>query len=101
MTMCEHDIALKVVERAVLDWRLLISAKAWEAQEYIQQRNTSAIPSADCNFNELRAFFKGGTCDEYLHLAKSDLTGQAILEQLEKELEEAKEKRKIIFSKFH
>ena len=87
------DLGLEIVNRAVLDWRLLISAKAWKCKELIPAQGwNEKIPSKNCNFAELRRFFKGKWCDTILVSTGASITAEKILKILERELEEAMEK---------
>lgn len=88
MVSCEW--MLEVVNRAVLDWRLLIRAKAWKCKRlYPAQGGNGKIPSYNCNFTELRNFFKSQFCELCLQMNHSSLNAPLILERLEAELAEA------------
>lgn len=67
-------LASMIVVGAVEDWRELIRRKAW--QNHYQQR--------DCNFNELRMFFKSNWCG--LLMLTFDIEPAEILAILEAEL---------------
>ena len=72
-------LAAHIVIHAIGDWRELVKHKAWRQE-----------PRVGCNFDELRAFFKGEWCDFLLQ----DLAVEParILETLEAELVAAQEK---------
>ena len=90
MVSCEW--MLEVVNRAVMDWRLLIQAKAWKCKRLydVKERNMK-LPSYSCNFTELRNFFKSQFCEICLQMNHSSLNPVTILEKLEAELAEAME----------
>ena len=75
-------IAYEIVLFAIHDWRSLVQRKAWKF----------ATQASDCNFRELRAFFKSEWC--VFLMQDMDVTPEAVLAVLEKELSEAKEKDK-------
>lgn len=72
-------LAAGIVLQAVTDWRKLIKHKAW------LDTDVSAV-----NFDEIRKFLKSEYCLLLLH--GSAVKQEKILEQLENELKEAKEK---------
>lgn len=98
MSMCE--MALEIVHYAVLDWRRLVKARAWEYEKFRPAHYYWQVPNCQCNFTELRSFFKSEWCDFILSVNHVATTGERILRQLEGELEEAmtkgakKERRK-------
>ena len=73
-------LAASIVLQAVDDWWQLVEAHVWLDNYFLPQKN----------FEELRAFFKSEWC-EFL-LIHTDVKPGDILQQLEKELQEAKEK---------
>lgn len=87
--MGEFDLALEIVSRAVMDWRLLIRAKAWKKKLYHAQGGNDRLPSYRVNFKELRRFFKSEWCDNLLVSTGASITAEKILKVLERELEEA------------
>ena len=88
--MVNCDVGLEIVNRAVLDWRLLIRAKAWKKKKlYPTQGGTEKLPSYRCNFDELRRFFRGDWCEDILVGAGVSTTKERILDVLERELGEA------------
>ena len=90
MVSCEW--LLEVVNRAVMDWRLLIQAKAWKCKRlYEAKERNMKLPSYNCNFTELRNFFKSHFCELCLQMNHSSLNAPMILEKLEAELAEAME----------
>lgn len=89
--MADCSWALNIISRAVYDWRLLIVAKAWRGMSY-RREVEGALPSRNCNFDELRKFFNGDWCDAILSVGDTGYTGKDILSKLEKELAEAMEK---------
>lgn len=90
MVSCEW--MLEVVNRAVLDWRLLIQAKAWKCKRlYPVQCRNMKLPNYNCNFTELREFFKSQFCELCLQMNHSSLNPVMIQEKLEAELAEAME----------
>ena len=91
MVSCEW--MLEIVNRAVLDWRLLIRAKAWKCKKFYPVRGgNEKLPSYNCNFAELRNFFKSQWCEICLQMNHSSVNPVTILEKLEAELVEAMEK---------
>lgn len=93
--MDNFEWMLEIVNRAVLDWRLLIRAKAWKIAYLIpMQGGYEKIPNARCNFTELRQFFKSDWCAACLQLNNSSVSAPIILEKMEAELAEAIEKDK-------
>lgn len=88
------ELALEIVHYAVLDWRRLVKAKAWKIDYLRPAHQYWQIPNVRCNFDELRLFFKSDWCDLLLTVNHVATTGQRILQQLEKELEAAKESEK-------
>lgn len=88
--MSDCDLALEIVHRAVLDWRLLIQAKAWKYEKLPAVANDGRVPHKYCNFKELRRFFKSDWCE--LILEGAEVTKETILKKLEAELAEAMEK---------
>lgn len=88
--MINCDLGLEIVSRAVMDWRLLIKAKAWKCKKlYPAQGGIEKIPSYRCNFEELRRFFRGDWCETILVGAGASTTKEKILDVLERELGEA------------
>jgi hypothetical protein len=78
---------LEIVNRAVLDWRLLIQAKAWKCKKFYPVRGgNEKLPSYNCNFAELRQFFKSEWCQLCLQMNRSSLSAVMILKKLEAEL---------------
>lgn len=71
-------LAAEIVIHAIEDWRNLVRARAW----------LDEFQKANCNFDELRAFFTGEWC-EFL-MQNFDITPAAVLDLLEAELAEAK-----------
>lgn len=59
-----NDLALAIVEQAVMDWRLLCNGK---------------LETYQCNFEELTYFFKHD-CKKYL--ANTNILAEEIIEQL-------------------
>lgn len=91
--MDSFEWMLEIVNRAVLDWRLLIQAKAWRYNRlFPAQGGCEKIPCYNCNFAELRDFFKSEWCQLCLQLNHSSVSAPTILEKLEAELAEAKAK---------
>lgn len=82
----EQLLACEIVVKAVEDWKSLATGKMSE--------------TATHNYNELRQFFKSGWCD--LLLSHTELTGEYILDRLEKyrieqeRIAKLKKKRKFI-----
>ena len=70
-------LAAEIVIHAIADWRELVKARKWN----------DPSPQARCNFDELRAFFKGEWCDFIMQ--KFDMSPIALLAMLEAELAEA------------
>lgn len=70
----------EIVIHAIVDWRMLIKSRAY----------LEPLPNANCNFDELRAFFKSSWCEFIMQ--KFEISTLRILEILEEELEEAKRK---------
>ena len=88
--MINCDLGLEIVSRAVMDWRLLIQAKAWKRKNlYPAQGGVEKLPSYRCNFGELRRFFTGDWCEMILVGAGVSTTKEKILDVLERELGEA------------
>lgn len=87
MNNCEW--ALEIVNRAVLDWRLLIDAKAWKCADLKPVENNGKVPNKYCNFAELRKFFKSEWCELILD-ANGTVPADRILAILERELADAK-----------
>ena len=83
-------LASEIVSKAVEDWRLLIKKKAWNYAP--SQKKSCPIPNKECNFNELRLFFKSDWCDALCSLICEDICKETILKILEQELKEAMEK---------
>jgi hypothetical protein len=91
--MIDCEWMLEIVNRAVLDWRLLIQAKAWKCKKFYPVRGgNEKLPSYNCNFAELRQFFKSEWCQLCLQMNRSSLSAVMILNKLEAELAEAMEK---------
>ena len=86
--MNNGEWALEIVNRAVLDWRLLIDAKAWKCAELNRVENNGKVPNKYCNFTELRRFFKGEWCELILD-ANGTVPADRILAVLERELADA------------
>ncbi len=72
-----NELAVAIIGQAVQDWRLLIR---------YGKRSTIASPDCYISFTEIRKFFKSDVC---CLLIESDPL--KILEQLEKELKDARE----------
>lgn len=87
--MMNCDLGLEIVNRAVMDWRNLIRAKAWKRKELYHVTNADKIPHRYCNFAELRRFFRGDWCEMILVGAGVSTTKEKILDVLERELGEA------------
>lgn len=92
--MIHCNVGLEIVNRAVLDWRLLIRAKAWKRKKLYQVTNADRLPHRYCNFEELRRFFESEWCDTILVSTGASITSEKILRVLERELEKAIEKDK-------
>lgn len=75
-----RGLAAAIVIQAISDWRQLVRAKAWLDGGELKHKN----------FYELRAFFKSDWCAFLLE--PTGITPRVILQALEKELQEAKEK---------
>lgn len=90
--MSESELALEVVKYAVFDWRRLVSTRAWENEKFHSPRHVWQVPNCQCNFTELRRFFKSEWCDFILSTNHVSTTGERILKLLEAELAEAKQK---------
>ena len=75
-------LAATIVIQAIEDWRALVRARAWE----------DSTPNKHKNFNALRLFFNGEWCAFLLH--DFDIEPAAILETLEKELQQAMQNSK-------
>lgn len=92
--MIDCEWMLEIVNRAVLDWRLLIRAKAWKSTGDFHKRkkNVWLIPNYYCNFTELRQFFKSEWCAVCLQMNNSSTNAPLILEKLEAELASAMKK---------
>ena len=88
--MSESELALEVVKYAVFDWRRLVSTRAWENEKFKSPRHIWQVPNCQCNFDELRRFFRGEWCDFILRAHQASTTGERILRLLEEELEAAK-----------
>lgn len=88
---CASLLASAILERAVEDWRELIRKRAWLDRDapYLA---SDPIPNSYCNFDELRAFFKGDWCEALCELVSDNVCSNTILKILEKELAEAKAK---------
>jgi hypothetical protein len=71
-----HRLAAEVVCGAIHDWRLLINRKAWLDYD-----------TCKVNFNALRLFFKSDWCSFLMQ--DFDIEPAAILDLLEKELQDA------------
>lgn len=71
--------AAEIVIHAITDWRELVKQKAW--RDY---------PSRNCNFEELRKFFKSDWCAFLMQ--GFDVEPARLLEVLEAELQEAMRK---------
>lgn len=70
-------LAAEIVIFAIKDWRELVNKKAW----------LKRYDSPQCNFEELRAFFKGEWCAFLVQ--KWNIDPAFMLEMLESELEQA------------
>lgn len=81
--------ALEIVNRAVLDWRRLIAAKAWKCKCLKRITNADPVPNPLCNFSELRQFFNGEWCELILEANGASVTAEYILSILERELQAA------------
>ncbi len=93
--MDNFEWMLEIVNRAVLDWRLLIRAKAWRYNWlFPAQGGHEKIPNSRCNFSELRDFFKSDMCALCLQVNHSSLNASMILSKLEADLAEAIKKDK-------
>jgi hypothetical protein len=75
-------LAAEIVILAIDDWRQLIARRAWDGRMYYMR-----------NFDELRRFFQSEYCD--FLMMNFDIEPAALLELLEKELEEAKQKAQL------
>lgn len=75
-------IAAEIVIAAVNDWRQLIKSKVWLDDE---------IRNKFCNFYELRQFFRSDWC-AFLMQNFDNIEPTKLLQLLEEELQEAKEK---------
>ena len=71
-------LAAEIVAAAVHDWRSLVRKKAWKDE-----------PKPNCNFTELRNFFKSDWCEFIMQ--NFEISPARILALLEKELQEAKQ----------
>ena len=78
-----------IIVRAVQDWRLLISQKAWMNRR--RMRDGSGYNFGSVDFDELRRFFRCRWCDMLIPPEMS-FRGDEMLEALEHELKTAKEK---------
>ena len=83
------ELALEIVHYAVLDWRKMVAAKAWEKDFRRNTKHYHLIPNTWCNFDELRQFFKSEWCDQLLSTNRVATTGERILAMLEAELDDA------------
>ena len=90
--MIDCEWMLEIVNRAVLDWRLLIRAKAWKREKFLSARSPWTMPNKYCNFEELRQFFKSEWCALCLQMNNSSANAPKILELLEEELAAAMKK---------
>ncbi len=72
-------LCVAVLNRAALDWRMLIRKKAWKREA-----------EAKTNFAELRQFFNSAHCARLCSCCE-DLTPERMLQLLERELREAME----------
>ena len=70
------NLAAAIVAQAVVDWRKLIAGKK---------------PTKECNYIELRNFFRSEYC-ELLLLPFPSITGKQILKLLQEELKDAHNK---------
>lgn len=75
-------LAAEIVIHAIDDWRNLIARRAWNGRMIYKN-----------NFDELRIFFASEWC-EFL-MMNFDFEPAALLQMLEKELEEAKKKEQL------
>jgi hypothetical protein len=75
-------LAAEIVIHAIDDWRTLISRRAWAGHMVYFN-----------NFEELRRFFQSEWCDFLMQ--NFDVEPDALLQLLEKELEEAKRKEQL------
>lgn len=78
-----HRLAAEIIIAAIEDWRQLIDNRAWETDKYCNTR-------AYMTFEALRRFFKSDWCDFLAQFF--NIEPARIMEQLEKELQEAKAK---------
>lgn len=92
--MSVSELSLEIVKYAVFDWRRLVTSRAWECEKFRSARHVWQVPNCQCNFTELRRFFKSEWCDFILSTNQVATTGERILRLLEAELEEAKAERK-------
>lgn len=83
---------LEIVQRAVFDWRKLITAKAWKCHHLNRIENSDRLPNVLCNFDELRRFFKSDWCELILECNQTSVSALKILSILEEELKDAIEK---------
>lgn len=83
------ELATQIVLKAVDDWRLLVKSRAWHDKP---SRKNRGIPNKDCNFTEIRNFFKSQYAEELLSICDVNISPREILQKLEKELEEAMRK---------
>ena len=70
-------LAVAILNRAALDWRMLICKRAWQKP-----------PQAKMNFTELRQFFHSQHCAGLCRFCE-ELTAERMLQLLERELAEA------------
>lgn len=79
-----HRLAAEIIIGAISDWRLLIERRAWE------KGGISLHGAGYTTFAELRSFFRSEWCDFLMQFFNIDPA--RILEQLEKDLQQAIEK---------
>lgn len=72
-------LAAEIVVHAIADWRQLVAMREWNGHRVYGK-----------NFDELRRFFQSEWCD--FLMMNFDFEPDALLQLLEKELEEAKKK---------
>lgn len=73
-------IAAEIVIGAIRDWRVLVNRKAW----------IDRTPSPQCNFDEIRRFFRSQYCDFIMQ--NFSMTPEDVLMLLEGELQQATQK---------
>lgn len=80
-------IASAVLTKAIEDWRMLTKKKAWNYPP--SSKRSAQLPNAECNFDELRVFFKSGWCEHLCSMISDNVCKETILKILEQELKEA------------